>query len=129
MSRSPGKTALQPVVATMKPETGLILAALFATHTPQEVADAIRAQRELGFAGGMLITNPVPADHAMDTYKIEHVIQHALSEAKRKNVTGKALTPFLLDRIKQLTGGESLETNISLVENNVRLAAKIAACL
>ncbi len=101
----------------------------FRLDTPKEVADAIRAQRSLGFAGGMLITNPVPAEHAMDTYKVEHVIQHALSEAKRKNVTGKELTPFLLDRIKQLTGGESLETNISLVENNVRLAARVAALL
>ena len=95
--------------------------------TPQEIADAIRAQREMGYPGGMLITNPIPAEYAMPKAKIDAAIEQALLEADEQGVKGKATTPFLLARVCELTGGESLKSNIKLVLNNVALASRIAA--
>ena len=95
--------------------------------TPQEIADAIRAQREMGYPGGMLITNPIPAEYAMPKAKIDAAIEQALLEADEQGVKGKATTPFLLARVCELTGGESLKSNIKLVLNNVALASLIAA--
>ena len=96
---------------------------------PEEVAAAIRAQREMGYHGGMLITNPIPEEYSMDKSRIDAAIEQALREADEQGVHGKKITPFLLARIKDLTGGDSLESNIKLVLNNVRLASKIAAAL
>ena len=95
--------------------------------TPQEIADAIRAQREMGYPGGMLITNPIPAEYAMPKAKIDAAIEQARLEADEQGVKGKATTPFLLARVCELTGGESLKSNIKLVLNNVALASRIAA--
>lgn len=95
--------------------------------SPKEIADAIRAQREMGYPGGMLITNPIPAEYAMPKAVIDAAIEQALIEADEQNVKGKAITPFLLARVCELTGGESLKSNIKLVLNNVALAAQIAA--
>ena len=95
--------------------------------TPQEIADAIRAQRAMGYPGGMLITNPIPAEYAMPKAVIDVAIEQALQEASEQGIKGKATTPFLLARVCELTGGESLKSNIKLVLNNVALASQIAA--
>jgi pseudouridine-5'-phosphate glycosidase len=97
--------------------------------TPEEIAAAIRAQNFLGSPGGMLITNPIPEKYAMPFDVISAAIENALREADRTGIKGKATTPFLLAKITELTGGQSLESNIRLVFNNVELAARIAAAL
>ena len=97
--------------------------------TPEEIADALRAQRQLGFPGGMLITNPIPREFAMDPDTINMAIDQALSEAAAQGIKGKDTTPFLLARVAELTGGDSLNSNIRLVYNNVALAARIAKAL
>ena len=96
---------------------------------PKEVADAIHAAEGLGYDGGMLVTVPIPAEWSMDPDYINGAIDKALKEADEQGVTGKAVTPFLLARIKDITGGSSLEANIQLVFNNVKTAARIAAQL
>lgn len=99
----------------------------FRMDSPEEIAAAIAAQRALGFPGGMLITNPIPEAYSMDPRIIGQAIDRALSDAAAQGIKGKETTPFLLARVKALTGGESLASNIQLVLNNVRLAARIAA--
>ncbi|WP_308754500.1 pseudouridine-5'-phosphate glycosidase [uncultured Anaerotruncus sp.] len=94
--------------------------------TPEEIAAAFSAKEDLGLRGGMLVTNPIPEQYAMDHDYISRTIEDACAEAAQKGVKGKELTPFLLDRIQQITGGKSLEANIELVYNNARLASRIA---
>ena len=94
--------------------------------TPEEIASAFRAKNEMGLRGGMLVTNPVPEEYSMDEEVINGAIETAVREAKEKGIHGKEITPFLLARIKDLTGGDSLDANIQLVYNNARLAARIA---
>ncbi|MFD0694474.1 pseudouridine-5'-phosphate glycosidase [Paenibacillus sp. GCM10027628] len=101
----------------------------FRLDEPSEVAGMLRTKWELGLNGGAIIANPVPAESAMDHKEIEAVIQQALAEAKDQNITGKKVTPFLLARIKQLTEGRSLETNIALVYHNAQVAAQVAVAL
>ena len=98
----------------------------YRTDSPAEIAAFIRAQRELAYPGGMLITNPIPDKYAMPADTINAAIDQALREADEQGVKGKKITPFLLARVCELTGGESLASNIQLVLNNVRLASKIA---
>ena len=81
----------------------------------------------MGYPGGMLITNPIPHEYAMPKAIIDGAIEQALLEASEQGVKGKATTPFLLARVCELTGGESLKSNIKLVLNNVALASEIAA--
>jgi len=95
--------------------------------SPLEIAQRIKAKWELGLVGGVVIANPVPDADAMDQAAIDRAIELALSEAAREGVKGKEVTPFLLAKVKDLTGGESLESNIALVLNNARLAARVAA--
>ncbi|MBR6705422.1 MAG: pseudouridine-5'-phosphate glycosidase [Clostridia bacterium] len=97
--------------------------------SPEEIASAVRAQRDLGFPGGMLITNPIPEEYAMPQDVIDAAIAQALREADEQGVRGKKITPFLLARVCELTGGDSLKSNIQLVLNNVRLASRIACAL
>ncbi|MBR6525409.1 MAG: pseudouridine-5'-phosphate glycosidase [Clostridia bacterium] len=97
--------------------------------TPEEFAAAISAQREMGYPGGMLITNPIPEEFAMPKDVIDSAIERALKEADEQGIKGKETTPFLLARVCELTGGDSLASNIQLVLNNVRLAAQIAAAM
>ncbi|MEN6471982.1 MAG: pseudouridine-5'-phosphate glycosidase [Clostridiaceae bacterium] len=97
--------------------------------TPEEIAAAVRAQRELGYAGGTLIVNPIPEAYSMDKNYIDGAIQAAVAEADRLKIHGKDVTPFLLAAIKDATKGKSLEANIALVYNNAVLAARIAALL
>ena len=97
--------------------------------SPAEIAAAVTAQRDMGYPGGMLITNPIPHQYAMPKDVIDAAINQALAEAKEQGVKGKATTPFLLARVCELTGGESLKSNIKLVLNNVALGAQIAAAM
>lgn len=97
--------------------------------SPEEIAGAIRAMRELKYPGGMLIANPIPEKYAMPKETIKAAIEQALSDAKKDGIKGKEVTPYLLSRVVELTGGDSLKSNIQLVLNNVKLAAQIAAGL
>ena len=95
--------------------------------TPAELAKAFHVKREIGLEGGMLVTNPIPEEYSMDHEVINKAIDEAVEEAKKLGIHGKETTPFLLAKIKDLTGGDSLASNIQLVYNNARLAAKTAA--
>ena len=98
----------------------------YRADSPEELAAMFRAQRALGYRGGMLVTNPIPEQYAMDKEVIDAAIAQALRECGEKGVHGKETTPFLLARVVELTGGESLESNIRLVLNNAALAARTA---
>ena len=87
----------------------------------------MKVKWELGLEGGMVIANPVLPEDAMDEIVIEDAISKSIKEASEKGVDGKAVTPFLLDRVSQLTDGESQKTNIALIFNNALLGAKIAS--
>ena len=93
---------------------------------PAELAAAFHAQRAMGLKGGMLVANPIPDAYAMDADVISSAINQAVAESREQGIHGKATTPFLLARVKDLTGGDSLESNIQLVFNNARVAAKAA---
>ncbi len=95
--------------------------------SPAEIAKAFKVQNELGLPGGMLVANPIPVEYSMDAEVINAAIDQAVAEAEEKGIHGKEITPFLLARVTELTGGNSLESNIRLVFNNARLAAKTAA--
>ena len=97
--------------------------------TPEELAAAFKAKLDMGLGGGMLVTNPIPEEYSMDPDVINAAIDKAIAEAAEKGIRGKETTPFLLARIKDITGGDSLASNIQLVLNNARLAARTAACL
>jgi len=97
--------------------------------TPEEIAAVLQAKWATGLHGGVLITNPIPAEHALDADEIEAIITQALAEARETGVRGKAITPYLLARIHELTGGASEAANKALVWSNVRVAAQIAAAL
>ena len=101
----------------------------YRADSPEELASMFRAQRELGYRGGMLVTNPIPEQYAMPKDVIDAAIEQALRESVEKGVHGKETTPFLLARVVELTGGESLESNIRLVLNNAALAARTAASM
>ena len=96
-------------------------------NTAEEIARCMKVKWELGLEGGLVIANPVLPEDAMDEVVIEEAIAKSLKEASEKGIDGKAVTPFLLERISQLTDGESLKTNIALVCNNALLGAKIAS--
>ena len=93
---------------------------------PREIAAAMHAKEACGLAGGMLIANPIPEAFAMPEEEMNKTILRAVEMAAEKGIKGKDITPFLLDQIKTLTGGESLAANIQLVLNNARLGAEIA---
>ena len=96
-------------------------------NTAEEIARCMKVKWELGLEGGLVIANPVLREDAMDEVVIEEAIAKSLKEASEKGIDGKAVTPFLLERISQLTDGESLKTNIALVCNNALVGAKIAS--
>ncbi len=97
--------------------------------TPDEVAAAFRAKLEMGLQGGMLVTNPIPEEFSMDPDVINRAIDEAVAEANAQGIKGKQTTPFLLAKIKDITGGDSLASNIRLVYNNAALAAQVAGRL
>jgi pseudouridylate synthase len=95
-------------------------------NTPKEAAEVIKAKRDFGLSGGILITNPVPEEDALSHEYIDGIINQAVKEAADQGIKGKDVTPYLLKRIVELTGGASLDTNIHLVVNNAALGAQIA---
>ena len=101
----------------------------YRVDSPEELAAMFRAQRELNYKGGMLVTNPIPEQYSMDKEVIDAAIEQALAEAKAQGIHGKETTPYLLAKVVELTGGDSLESNIKLVLNNATVAAKTAAAL
>lgn len=94
--------------------------------TPQQIAQALEQRQALGLAGGQLVANPIPVEAEISRQELGPIIETAQADAETQGITGKAVTPFLLDRIYALTAGASLEANIALVLNNARLAAAIA---
>lgn len=94
-----------------------------------EAAAMIRTKWAMGLEGGVLIVNPIPAEAAILNREIDNVIAHALGEAEVQGVKGKAVTPFLLSRVAEMTGGASLHANLALLENNAKVAAEIAVSL
>ncbi|HEV6968386.1 pseudouridine-5'-phosphate glycosidase [Roseateles sp.] len=113
--------------AFFTPDSGL--KADFRMDAPDEQARFIRAKWALGLEGGVVVSNPVPAAQAMPREEIDAITAQALAEAQAQGVQGKAITPFLLARIKALTGGRSLATNIALVKHNAVAGARLACAL
>ncbi|HRO14756.1 MAG TPA: pseudouridine-5'-phosphate glycosidase [Paracoccus sp. (in: a-proteobacteria)] len=103
------------------------LAAPLRLDDPADIAAAARMRRALGLPGGQLVVNPIPETDEIPRAEMIPVVEQALAEAAEQNIAAKAVTPFLLDFIFQLTGGRSLDANIALVLNNARLASRIAA--
>ncbi len=97
--------------------------------SPEDVAAAFKAKLACGLKGGMLLTNPIPDQYAMDLDYINENIDAAIVECNTLGIKGKNITPFLLDKIQKLTGGKSLEANIQLVYNNVAVGAEVAKAL
>ena len=97
--------------------------------TPQAIADLLQAKWALDLRGGAIIGNPIPSEFAMSPDIINAAIAQALAEADAQGIKGKAITPFLLARTSQITGGDSLAANIELVCNNAALAAQIACAM
>ena len=97
--------------------------------TPHEIAQVLLAKWGMGLKGGMVIANPVPEEFAMPREVIDAAIESALAQANALGVSGKESTPFLLERVCAITGGDSLATNIALVLNNARLAAAIGKAM
>ena len=97
--------------------------------TPAEIARALRAKWALGLSGGVVIANPVPPEFEADPATIEMAISLALDEAGKSGITGKRITPYLLEAIARVTCGKSLAANIALIKNNASLAAGIACSL
>ena len=95
-------------------------------ETPEEITAIYKTQLELGFTNGILVANPIPKKYEIPFSEMEIYIKEAIKEASNKNISGADLTPFLLAKIVKMTKGKALSTNIKLVENNVRLACKIA---
>ena len=98
-------------------------------ESPAEAATVAKAHRRLGLPGAIIVANPVPAAEAVDRDVMESVLKTAIEDAERAGITGKAITPFLLDAVRQATAGASLRANRSLLVANARLAAQIACAL
>lgn len=98
----------------------------FRLDSPEEIANFLKVKWDLNLKGGAVIANPIPEEYQMDYEVITKAIEEALKEAEKLGIKGKDTTPFLLAKIKEITGGESLASNIQLVYNNAKLAAQIA---
>jgi pseudouridine-5'-phosphate glycosidase len=98
----------------------------YRVDTEKDLAAALKAKWDLGLDGGMIVANPIPEQYQMDYDTINKAIDEALKEADEKGIKGKETTPFLLAKVKDITGGASLDSNIQLVYNNVKVAAKLA---
>ena len=97
--------------------------------TPEEIAESWKVQKDIYPNTGLLVTNPIPEEYSMDPDYINREIDVAIEEMKKLGIKGKETTPYLLDKIQKLTGGESLEANIKLVLNNAKLASQIACAM
>ncbi|MFB9135316.1 pseudouridine-5'-phosphate glycosidase [Vibrio olivae] len=98
----------------------------YCLDSPKQIAQVLKAKQALNLQGGVVIANPIPEQHAMPKQVIDSAIEQALNEADQQGIHGKASTPFLLARVCELTGGDSLDSNIQLVLNNAKLASAIA---
>lgn len=98
----------------------------YALRDEEEAARVMKAKWDVGLRGGLIIANPIPKEYAMDSTYMNGIIEQAVAEAREKGIRGKKITPFLLARIVELTGGESLASNIQLAFHNARCAAHIA---
>ena len=98
----------------------------YVVNNEVEAAKIIRAMQDLGLGGGIIIANPIPEEYALSMEYMNEMIEEAIGSAEKEGIKGKKLTPYLLNKIKELTGGKSLKANIELVKNNARVAAKIA---
>lgn len=98
----------------------------YKVENPVELAEALKAKWDLGLNGGMVVANPIPEEYQMDYDTITKAIENALKEADEKGIKGKESTPFLLSKVKEITGGDSLDSNIKLVYNNAEVGAKLA---
>lgn len=101
----------------------------YRVDSPEELASALKTKWDLGLNGGMVIANPIPEAYEMDFDTINGAINLAVEEAEAKGIKGKESTPFLLARVKEITGGDSLDSNIQLVYNNARVAAQLAVAM
>ena len=99
----------------------------YRVDSPKELAAALKVQGDLGLKSGILVTNPIPEEYSMDPAVINRAIDEAVAQCEANGIHGKQTTPFLLAKVKELTGGDSLDANIQLVFNNARLAAQTAA--
>ncbi len=95
--------------------------------SPEDIALTMHAKWDNEMSGGIVVANPIPREHSMLREDIDRAIEQALKELDEQGIKGKESTPFLLSRVKELTGGESLKSNIELVLNNARLASQVAA--
>lgn len=98
----------------------------YRVDTAEELARAVKAKWDLGLVGGLVVANPIPEQYQMDYDAINNAINQAIKEADEKRIHGKESTPFLLAKVKEITGGESLESNIQLVYNNAKVGAELA---
>ena len=98
----------------------------YVVNNEVEAAKIIRAMQDLGLGGGIIIANPIPEEYALSMEYMNEMIEEAIESAEKEGIKGKKLTPYLLSKIKELTGGKSLKANIELVKNNARVAAIIA---
>ena len=94
--------------------------------TPQEIANLMKAKWNIGLKGGIVVANPIPESSEIIASEIAPVIEKAVAEAARQNISGKNVTPFLLAKLSEVTGGRSLKANIALVKHNALVAAEIA---
>ena len=95
-------------------------------HLPEETAQCMKTHWDLGLEGGLLIANPLFEEKALDPDLLQQVVEESLKSAEDQNISGKDITPFVLEQIVQKTGGASLEANIALIQNNARVGAGIA---
>jgi len=98
----------------------------YRVDSPTELAVALKSKWDLNLNGGVVVSNPIPKEYEMDYDLINNAIKSALDEANEKNISGKEVTPFLLDKVKAITAGKSLDSNIQLVYNNATVAARLA---
>ena len=97
--------------------------------SPEQIAALLATHRALGASSGVLVANPIPADESLDPAELDGVIRRAWADAERDGISGQAATPYLLDYIRRATDGRSLDANVALYRNNIRLAVEVAAAL
>ena len=107
-------------------DNGMGLKVDYALQNAEDAAKIVKAKRELGLNGGVLVANPIPEEYAMPTDVINKAISEALAEMDAKGIHGKECTPFLLAKIAEITEGKSLDSNIRLVFNNAAVGCEIA---
>jgi pseudouridine-5'-phosphate glycosidase len=94
--------------------------------TPEEIADIMAAREAFGEQSALLVANPLPAGRQLDPQVLDRALENALAAAAAQDIRGKAVSPFLLDRIQQVTGGVSVEANLHIARGNIELAAQIS---